>query len=958
MSTTSEATGQTVKYVREKPVLASFLAAASLAGAALTLLHWAQTPWTVRAAEMAAPSAVLTTELTGEMRASAQWWPAVALLLLAVGGLLGRAVFASPLARRLAATAGWSLVVLAGLHLLENGLVDILLDRADRGDGVKSIAMALQGTAFVGYALGPATGIVTLLGALTVLLRLSSRRFKKYTVATPEPREGELAHWVHSAALPPGTARKPGGLGVCLSGGGIRSATFALGALQALQSRKSLDGGGHRELTRADYLTAVSGGAYTAGALLLAVRGRPADRSKRSVKQPVDRGFEDVLGPGSPEFDHLRRHSSYIADGWREWITAIVVVVRGALASTLLLALIAFTAGRWVGHLYHEGGRAADFEDPWHPAWGVVAATVTVLVVAAFLWILSLWTVIVPHQRLSGVLDETARSVGLAGGILVMLGAVVPIVVWASDKASQDGGLALGALKGLALGVGGVAMTALGLLHRRRSEVQALTQKMERLSQKLGDIGRRAGQWIAVYVGLTMVAAVYLTVFGYSTYVAANSDPDAKPDVRWGVPEWESPFSNIAITVGLTVVLLALYAIVDETAVGLHPFYRRRLARAFAVRRSDHDGDGRRRWTAKPYERSEVTDLEIYGDPWRRGRRLRPHVIFCAAAHCSDPDATPPGRHVLPFTISYDALGGPEVGWCPPKRMREQVSSRLRYDLTVQTAMAVSGAAFASATGAYRGPANVLLSLINARLGCWFPSPRTVADDAPAWWKARPPKIRRMSYLVREILGQYPKKGLPLTFVTDGGHYENLGIVELIRHGCREIYCFDATSDTDAFAAALGRSVALVKDEFGVTIDLRDPEAAAPRAGRPGEPEQPAGLPDLSGRLARTSTIIGTITYPPLNDREEERHGVIVIGRAVLDPGVPWEVRRHAATHPTFPQDATGDQWFDDCKFDAYTEPGRYVGGKAVDAMATYRGVAQSHPSAWLIEIELDRPAR
>ena len=58
-------------------------------------------------------------------------------------------------------------------------------------------------------------------------------------------------------------------VGICLSGGGIRSAAFALGAIQALQIRLGLLNGP----TRARYLSAVSGGSYTAAAYSLAAGG-------------------------------------------------------------------------------------------------------------------------------------------------------------------------------------------------------------------------------------------------------------------------------------------------------------------------------------------------------------------------------------------------------------------------------------------------------------------------------------------------------------------------------------------------------------------------------------------------------------------------------------------------------------------------------------------------------------
>ena len=82
-----------------------------------------------------------------------------------------------------------------------------------------------------------------------------------------------------------------------------------------------------------------------------------------------------------------------------------------------------------------------------------------------------------------------------------------------------------------------------------------------------------------------------------------------------------------------------------------------------------------------------------------------------------------------------------------------------------------------------------------------------------------------------------------------------------------------------------------------------------------------------------TPVIRASVTYPPRKPDGPPEHGVLIIGRATMDASTPWEIRRHAASHPLFPNDATGDQWFDDRKFNAYTALGRHVGLHAITAM-------------------------
>src|ERR687883_459346 len=73
----------------------------------------------------------------------------------------------------------------------------------------------------------------------------------------PDPRPGWIG--VYEAPSP-----DRDDVGICCSGGGIRSAAFNLGALQTLQSKG--------ELQKARYVSAVSGGSYIASAFCMVAK--------------------------------------------------------------------------------------------------------------------------------------------------------------------------------------------------------------------------------------------------------------------------------------------------------------------------------------------------------------------------------------------------------------------------------------------------------------------------------------------------------------------------------------------------------------------------------------------------------------------------------------------------------------------------------------------------------------
>ncbi|MGW2615496.1 hypothetical protein [Streptomyces sp. NPDC001500] len=885
-------------------------------------------------------------------------------LLLCLGAVLGWLVSLTDGARKVFGAAIGTLLSITVFHEVEHLLLqhaDSLCELPRSCKDLTGTSVAVQATAFLVYTLLPAAAVVALVGACVTLNRLYREwRFpRKETTYTRPPVQGEDVrpretgafapgsddYWRSNATVPGGRRTGRPGLGISLSGGGMRSAAFGLGALIALREARG-SGRDGSELTRADYLSAVSGGGYLAGAFLLALH---EEKGRRPGATP-----DDVFDPGSPEFDHLRKNASYLGRNTREWAAAFATLIRGALLSTVVLAAITYVAGRWVGHFYHRAQRRPVLVHPGAPAWGLVLPTVATAAVALLCWLVA------AHLRGSSSrrapdtgLSHVAFAAGCVTALLVAAGAVVPAVAWASEQVAGRGDTTPAATAyraffgGSAVGTLGLALGILGFWSDHKAQLKSALRQAEgavRWFTQLGDFGRRILQSLAVYGGLALVAAAYLLFFGAVVSDVAGTDPRTNPRITWGTPDFTLPVTNFELTVILTACLVLGYLKLDETTLGLHSFYREKLSRAFAVRRrrdpeataAGHLGDGAARWKAEPYPVEEATwsCLEQYGrsPSGPRGTGF-PQVLFCAAAHSADPSDVEPGRQALPFTFSHDCIGGPRTEWIPVRTAREALRAarcdRLSGDLTVATAMAVSGAAFSSAMGRYSQPAEVLLALTNARLGTWVVNPSYLNHQQPHWFDPPIPGRRRMSYLMREVFGCY-SRGLPLLFVTDGAHYEYLGLVELFRHRCTEIYCFDASTDRRSFAASIAETVTLAYAELGVEVTLDAPDQAAPHGASPnGGPV--TDEESLRARLADTPVLTGTFRY------RDGLEGVLVIGKATLDPDTPWEVRRYAAEHRLFPYDSVGDQLFDAAKFDAYTALGRHVGRRAAQAMDVQR---------------------
>jgi hypothetical protein len=177
-------------------------------------------------------------------------------------------------------------------------------------------------------------------------------------------------------------------------------------------------------------------------------------------------------------------------------------------------------------------------------------------------------------------------------------------------------------------------------------------------------------------------------------------------------------------------------------------------------------------------------------------------------------------------------------------------------------------------------------------------------------------------YLVKEMLGRNSVND-PYLYVTDGGHYENLGLVELLRRGCTEIFCFDASGGTSM--SALGDAIALARSELEVEIKI-DPSPL---------------VEDEESRLAEQACVEGTITYP------NGRKGVLIYARSVVTESAPYDVQAFRQSDKAFPHHSTADQLYTDQKFEAYRALGGHIGRDALAlADAKHPTTARSNGSS------------
>ena len=236
--------------------------------------------------------------------------------------------------------------------------------------------------------------------------------------------------------------------------------------------------------------------------------------------------------------------------------------------------------------------------------------------------------------------------------------------------------------------------------------------------------------------------------------------------------------------------------------------------------------------------------------------------------------------------------------------------------ISLGTAVTISGAAVSSNMGYHSSSAAVtfVLTLFNARLGWWLGNPGAAGSLHHRRSLADPPYRRAFPKL---SLGPLVMEGFGLTddtlkyvLLSDGGHFDNLGLYEMVLRRCRFIVVVDGGQDENATFDDLGAAVRKIRIDLGVNIEFIEPIAIYKK----GHPEIAKG----NGRYA----AMATIHYP---DGNTTRRGVLLY----IKPGIlgtePRDVLQYAAANPTFPHQTTADQLFDESQFESYRKLGEHV---------------------------------
>lgn len=423
-----------------------------------------------------------------------------------------------------------------------------------------------------------------------------------------------------------------------------------------------------------------------------------------------------------------------------------------------------------------------------------------------------------------------------------------------------------------------------------------------------------------------IVLAIATGVDAAQRWLGGMDLPDfsrARPGVLWyaylDCLSNESAVDALVILGVCAAAFVGLSRLIDVNEFSMNRFYRNRLVRGFlgATRGEQRKADS----FTNLDPRDDIELATLQSQAGLRNPFLGPVHLINTAINLSNPETGKQERRAASFVFTPYVCGfhttpsdnGFYRALFPGDRA------------TVGMAMSISGAAASPNMGCHTAPAVAfLMTMFNVRLGWWF---RNTAAAGGDHWLPQGPGFGT-PHILAELFARAGDQSR-YVYLSDGGHFENLGVYELLRRRCRFIIACDGEQDGDFTFSGLGGLVRKARADFGIEIEI-DPSAIATR--------------NLEGKSA-AHVAVGTIRYP-----EQGLTATLVYLKASVTGDEPADIRQFQSDHREFPHQNTGDQFFSESQFESYRRLGYHVAEMAFRPVNRVDG-QMPHPHQIFLEL-------
>ena len=680
--------------------------------------------------------------------------------------------------------------------------------------------------------------------------------------------------------------------GLSLSGGGIRSAIFNLGVLQALAKNGLLQ--------KIDYLSTVSGGGYIGSSLTWFLSEQTQKNYTSPEKEKKTEPSNDpVFGTGKSNFPYgtdepgrfvtgsdshlqqnllgyLRRRGNYLTPGDDyTLVTFLAVALRTGMLS-LMTWVPLISAIMWLFINVSNGS----IEKNSVPMIFNVIGSLGLLSVFFFSAVGTITAIIISFKTSKGNDDESfkcrlkadkhANTLLIFAVVLIGIYLIALLGTILSTGKSAD-------FNGVTYGIS-IFLMVLGIFSGLIALFKPDSQIINKLLLPIASGLLAFGVLLCAYQ-LAYVATLKLSfsVLGVTFY-------------------W-----NHLLLAGV-VVAVTLCIRTNLNDISIARYYRDRLKETFMP--DDVSSE------------ASIQDIffkEAYLKDMCKGNEKTPyqgpyHIINANAIFVDSKDKKYSRRGGDNFIFSPLYCGCSATGW-------RKTAQYHKGEITLATAMAVSGAAVNPHSGvAGQGVTrnrvvSFILGILNLRLGMWFPNPNPHIMP----WKSFYPGnfLQSAWYGIKSWAGKegYHEQAACLQ-VSDGGHFENLGVYELIRRELDLIIVSDASADPNFTFADFRNALRLAEADLNVEISLDDLEKLSnlmPDEGR---------KMGMSMAEAQKGYLSGTIRY------KNNKEGRFIYLKSTMIGGQRIRTKSYKLEYPRFPDQPTSDQFFDESQFAAYRDLG------------------------------------
>ena len=391
---------------------------------------------------------------------------------------------------------------------------------------------------------------------------------------------------------------------------------------------------------------------------------------------------------------------------------------------------------------------------------------------------------------------------------------------------------------------------------------------------------------------VAIVFFVLLSVMISWLLLFLGSQPWTEKAARWifrrgGVYQGKL-FGVFFLTAATLLFGIAMGFFINVNKFSLHATYRNRLIRAFLA--ASRTTKARRPHLFTGFDKDDNIDL-------RELRAEKPfHVINAALNVVKGEQLAWQERKAESFTMSRLHCGSWHLGY--------RSSAEYGDAISLGTALTISGAAASPNMGYHSSPiVGFLMTLFNVRLGWWLGNP---GKPGKKTWRRGGPRYS-VGPLFSEAVGNTTNRYKYIN-LSDGGHFENLGLYEMVLRRCRFILLVDAGQDFEYVFEDLGNAIRKIRIDFGIPIEIK---VASPKKSE--------------GTVNHCA--FGTIHYSAVDGPDTD--GALVYIKPVISGDEPPDVSNYAAAHPEFPHEPTTDQWFSESQLESY----RLLGLHAVEAI-------------------------